>query len=205
MSIIIINTLFSSLVYLTVGILALRIIWSMVNNKTMIESWELERIEEQFYTGRFWFNIRSNFAKIYPGKPFPKLSSWKLHYRSKLSENSLVPYDFSYDDFVFPYSCSLYTNMVSAMGPIYQWFWPWGGPSGDGIHFERNTEDEDQLQLPFPPDGADFEPNVHDAEVSSTRLDSEDVIKTWSNGLGETLTDFGVDLETENIETYKHK
>ena len=198
------NLLLTTFILLTVGILFIRTISSAMSNETMIESWECERIQDNFFTEKFWKKIRSNYAKIYPNKPdpVPDLKSWKVNYRV-LKKDTNIPLSFTYEDLVFPYDLgSSYENLVDAMGPIYLWFFPFGRPSGHGLSFVKDKLDEDQLKLPFPPDGSDSNPN--DQGLSKDD-DNELVIKNWVNYMGETLNDFGVDMDTEDYEMNKSR
>lgn len=187
-------------VLLTVGILLLRTINQLAENKTMIEDWELDRIQDKFFDEKFWVDVKENYKKFNNGDDLPNLSSWKVNYRV-LKKNSIIPNNFSFDDFTFPYDLgSWYENFVDAMGPIYLWFFPWGKPRGNGMKFLIDALDEDQIKLPFPPDGCDYDPpNGVDSKGDTVERDddNETIIKTWSNYLGETLNDFGVDLDTE--------
>ncbi|KAG0678084.1 Palmitoyltransferase [Pichia californica] len=196
----IVNLLLVLFILLTVSILFIRCIAELIENQTMIESWEWDRVRDNFFTENFWIKIRSNYKLIYPNKPdpIPNLKSWKINYRI-LKKDTQVPLNFSFDDLVFPYDLgSAYENLVDSMGPIYTWLYPFGKPLGDGIQFKKDKLDEDQLKLPFPPDGSNVDKNNLTTDNDD---DSELVIKNWSNYLGETLDDFGVDLDTENYES----
>jgi palmitoyltransferase len=198
------NLLLTAFILLTVGILFIRTISSAMSNETMIESWECERIQDNFFTEKFWKKIRSNYAKIYPNKPdpVPDLKSWKVNYRV-LKKDTNIPLSFTYEDLVFPYDLgSSYENLVDAMGPIYLWFFPFGRPSGHGLSFVKDKLDEDQLKLPFPPDGSNSDPNDQGLLKDD---DNELVIKNWANYMGETLNDFGVDMDTEDYEMNKSR
>ncbi|KAH3661385.1 hypothetical protein OGAPHI_006792 [Ogataea philodendri] len=186
------TALLSFFVLFTIGILFIRTFFSLTTNETTIENWERERIQTQFYTEKFWIKIRNNYRIIH-GKSLPTLTSWKSNYR-ELKPDSNIPPNFSYDDLIFPYDTnSAFQNLCSALGPVYLWLWPWGRPREDGIHFTNVNEDEDQLNLPWPPDGSNFESQSQEQTVSS-----------WSNQLGETLDDFGVDVSTEPYESSKY-
>ncbi|MHB9592091.1 hypothetical protein, partial [Enterobacter mori] len=66
----------------------------------------------------------------------------------------------------------------------------------------KDKLNEDQLKLPFPPDGSNSDPKNRGTENDD---ENELVFKNWSNYMGETLDDFGVDLETEDYELNKLK
>ncbi|GMG24091.1 unnamed protein product [[Candida] boidinii] len=86
---------------------------------------------------------------------------------------SIVPETFTYDDLVFPYDLSVYDNLVETLGPVYTWLLPWGGPRSDGLKFKRSDDAEDQLDLPWPPDGEDsYEPG--DYELTKTYDDPQE-------------------------------
>lgn len=209
LSVYIVNTLLISFVWLTITILFLRCLSSICSNQTMIESWELERIHDNFFTENFWIKVRQNYSFIYPDlpDPIPNLKSWKVNYRI-LKKDTQIPLNFTTDDLVFPYDLgSSYENLVDSFGPIYQWLYPFGVPSGDGMSFIKDKLGEDQLKLPFPLDGSNVDEPDKNIPSLSTDDDNELVLKNWSNYLGETLDDFGVDLETEdyNYEPVKTK
>lgn len=204
LTIYIVNILLISFILLTISILFLRSLHAISINQTMIESWEWERIHDNFFTENLWIKIRSNYSQIYPDlpDPIPNLKSWKINYRI-LKKDTKVPLNFTFDDLVFPYDLgSAYANLVDALGPIYIWLYPFGGPRGDGMTFVKDKLGEDQLKLPFPIDGSNVDKNN---KSTSTDDDNELVIKNWSNFLGETLDDFGVDLDTEDYEVSKSR
>lgn len=195
---IVVDFLLTGFVLLTVGILLMRTFSLLMENKTTIEDWEMDRIQDKFFDNNFWIKVRENYKMFNNGAELPELTSWKQNYRV-LKRGTQVPNNFSIDDFTFPYDLgSWYANFVDAMGPIYMWAWPWGKPLGSGMKFTIDPLDEDQIKLPFPPDGADYDPASGIEKVVVERdEDNETIVKTWSNYLGETLDDFGVDLETE--------
>lgn len=202
-----INFLLVFLVFLSILILFIRCLSSLISNQTMIESWEWDRIRDNFFTEKFWIKIRSNYKLLYPNKPdpIPNLKSWKINYRI-LKKDTQIPLNFSFDDLVFPYDLgSSYQNLLDSLGPIYTWLYPFGKPTGNGLDFIKDNLGDDQLKLPFPMDGSNFD---KDNYLTDNDDDNELVIKNWSNYLGETLDDFGVDLDTEIYEsttTYNNK
>lgn len=200
----IINTLMVSFIFLTISILFIRCLSSAASNQTMIEEWECDRIQDNFFTEKLWIKVRHNYSKIYPDERFPDLKSWKVNYRI-LKQNTQIPLNFTYEDLVFPYDLgSAYLNLVDSIGPLYTWILPWGGPNGDGINFIKDALKEDQIKLPFPIDGSNFD----DPKSTFFGIDDDNELVTsndWANYLGETLNDFGVDLETETYDDSKNK
>jgi palmitoyltransferase len=207
MAITIVNFLLIGFVLLTISILFIRSFSSIISNQTMIESWECERIQDNFFTENFWIKIRRNYAMFYPENPtLPDLKSWKVNYRI-LKRSTKIPLNFTYDDLVFPYDLgSAYENLVDSLGPIYTWLYPFGVPTGDGLTFIKDKLGDDQLKLPFPPDGNNIDdPKLSEFSVTGIDDDNELVMKNWANYMGETLDDFGVDLDTEDYEISKLK
>lgn len=204
LSLYIVNMLLVSFVLLTVSILFIRALSSAMINQTMIESWEWDRIQDNFFTENFWIKIRENYKMLYPDlpDPIPNLKTWKVNYRI-LKKDTQIPLNFTFEDLVFPYDLgSAYQNLVDSLGPIYTWLYPFGAPAGDGMTFVKDKMKEDQLNLPFPPDGG----NVDEKGTSTDNDDDNElVMKNWSNYMGETLDDFGVDLDTEDYESNKAK
>lgn len=204
-TIIMVDFILNGFVLLTVGILFIRTFMQLIENKTTIEDWELDRIQDNFFDDNFWLKIRENYKKFNNNDDLPSLTSWKVNYRV-LKKSSNVPNNFSFDDFIFPYDLGSWSlNFVDAMGPIYLSLLPWSKPRGNGMKFSIDALDEDQIKLPFPPDGSDYDP-INSIDTNNNKVyrverddDNETVINKWSNYLGETLDDFGVDLETEVI------
>lgn len=121
----------------------------------------------------------------------------------------IVPPAFTFDDVVFPYDLGLWTNLTDALGPPWLWPVPWAGPRGNGYTFATN-DDDDQLNLPWPPDGGDVEVahrDLTDAELRQLRdvglvrrhLDPRSGLARaqWTNDMGEGLDDYGVDVGAE--------
>lgn len=222
-------------VFAAVGLLLVRCMYQIVIGKTQIEIWEYEKIESQFHTERFWRKVRHNYKELH-GKNMPKLVSWtgksgaydesaraddddddaaELEFlgednTSDIEDDSdIVPQSFSPDDLVFPYDLGFWANLTNALGSPWSWPVPWAGPKGDGVKFDVN-DDDDQLNLPWPPDGGnvEFAPNVltddqllalGNASLIKKHLDPRSQLprKNWSNEYGETLTDYGVDMDAE--------
>lgn len=205
-------------IFFAILVLFLRCLFHICSGKTQIEVWEMERIEAQFHTERFWKKIRHNYQLVH-GKEMPRLTSWNLSARMYEQmegmemdgeDEAIVPAMFTPDDLVFPYDLGLWRNLTTALGSPWTWLLPWGMPKGNGYSFEV-TDDDDQLNLPWPPDGGnvDFEPReLTDEELR--QIGNYTLIKKhldprshmarteWMNDLGETLNDFGVDVEAED-------
>jgi palmitoyltransferase len=202
---------------------------------SQIEIWEMERIESQFHTERLWLQIRKNYQKLY-NKPMPKLSSWKQNFdfldtdeveeqemitednmphkhEEEEVEDPIVPKNFTIDDLIFPYDLGIVKNITSSCGSPWTWILPWGKPKHKGYHFEKNEYmDDEQMALPWPPDGGHMEFTTNDNNIEGIEVNYENIslIKKrldprttmsrneWSNDLGETLDDFGVDIGAED-------
>lgn len=99
-------------VVLSVGLLTIRVVMNMLSGITQIESWEEERI---------------NSAK----------------------RRNLVPRNTN-----FPYDIGLWSNILNTWGPMWSWLLPFGGPSGDGMFFQKNESgfDDEGNPINWPPD-----------------------------------------------------
>lgn len=194
---------------------------------TQIELWEMERLENQFYSERMWNQIRKNYKRFH-GKSLPRLVSWNKPSNCYIEDASpeaeraddlVIPKEFTPDDIVFPFDMGPLTNMVLACGKPWLWILPCGGPGELGLHFPKNEYvEEDQLGLPWPPDGGHSEAiranfsetsdielndiNLNDILSLRKRLDPRSHVsrKEWINDEGETLVDFGVDIDAEDSE-----
>lgn len=213
-------------VFVSIIILFVRCMINLLfRGMTQIEVWEMERIGSQFHTESLWLQIRKNYFKLH-GKEMPHLVSWNRTTRyyevdensnnDNSNENNIVPKDFTSDDIVFPYDLGVLSNMINACDYPWMWLLPWGGPRENGYHFQKNEfMEDDQLGLPWPPDGGHQEPmapvdddfDISDSELQDMpslrrRLDPRNNMtrSEWMNDLGETLDDFGVDLDAEDIE-----
>lgn len=225
-------------VLITISILFIRCIINMVfRGMTQIEVWEKERIESQLKSGRIWAQIKKNY-RILHGKDMPRLISWSKHSRyyeeegmeavtesedMQVLENEHEdePWkDFTIDDLVFPYDLGMWINATDACGTPLVWLVPFGSPKIEGFHFNKNEfVEDDQLGLPWPPDGGHQENiPIEDEEIDGEGTQLEDLglaeykrrlfrdprvnlsRNEWMNDLGETLDDFGVDLEAEDAE-----
>lgn len=191
---------------------------------SQIEVWEEERIESQLHKESIWLQIRKNYFNLH-GKDMPELKSWNQDARYFEQEESdpregdddlqsIVPKNFTMDDMIFPYDLGFWKNTVNACGYPWMWLIPWGGPNTDGHHYEKSEYmEDDQLGLPWPPDGGhqefveEEEVDLNNIELSDLktlrkRLDPRANMKRseWLNDLGESLGDFGVDLDAEDVE-----
>ncbi|KAG7664915.1 PFA4 [[Candida] subhashii] len=230
------------LVFASLVILFIRcIINTVFRGMTQIEVWEWERIESQFYTERLWSQIRHNYFKLH-GKELPKLSTWTTtrvrdlpeeeeeeeHLQpqqdedrdsQELSSSVIVPQNFTIDDLIFPYDLGIWRNTIQSFGYPWMWLLPLAGPNSNGVHPEKSQEyiEDDQLNLPWPPDGGHQEITIRNQPISDEELleryrhdipglkkylDPRSTMRRneWMNDLGETLDDFGVDLEAEDSE-----
>ncbi|ODQ82635.1 hypothetical protein BABINDRAFT_43579 [Babjeviella inositovora NRRL Y-12698] len=211
------------LVLFTVGILTIRCLYNIATGYTQIESWERERIDSQIQNGRIWKQISKNYEQLH-GKKMPKLVSWNASWMAREAEASReverdddepeVDSNFCIDDIIFPYDVSFFGNMTATLGPFHTWMLPWGGPTSNGLHFKKNEYvDDDQLGLPWPADGGHQEKPeediMHEITTRSGKVfrrkwkkDPRENLsrKEWFNDFGETLNDFGVDVEAEDEE-----
>lgn len=158
---------------------------------------------------------------------YDQIESYPLRKRSPARESNSQPIDdtdtddesvpdITIDDIVFPYDMGIWQNIVDACGYPWNWLLPWGGPSGNGYEFPMN-DDDDQIGLPWPPDGghqnAVVQGTVYDDQqlrlmnIGAIRkhLDPRANMKRsqWRNDLGETLDDYGVDVADESEEDVK--
>lgn len=165
---------------------------------------ELDELEEQ---EREELRREEQNLRIYKSEEIGPLNT---PIGSELSEYSeIVPLTFTPDDLVFPYDMGIWENITNTLGSPWLWILPWGSAKGNGYEFSTN-DDDDQLGLPWPPDGGnvDFEPRqLSDEELRSLgnislvrkHLDPRSQLKRdeWINDMGETLNDYGVDVEAE--------
>ncbi|ANZ74437.1 BA75_00257T0 [Komagataella pastoris] len=166
-----------SLVLVTVSALLFRTLYHITfTGMTTIESWEHERLEDQFYTNRLWRKIAYNYYQFHK-KKLPILKSWTnitnegderfdftfneltgsncptSEYQVNDDEN-LVPDQFTIDDVIFPYDTGYWSNLTNTLGPSYEWVLPWGCPHGTGYSFSKaDFYQDDQLAIPWPIDG----------------------------------------------------
>lgn len=207
-------------VLFSVLVLFLKCMSHILSGKTQIEVWELERIESQFHTERFWRKIRHNYQLVH-GENMPALTSWNLSARlyemaddsdvelDNLDDDPIVPRLFTIDDLVFPYDLGTWANLTAALGNPWTWPLPWGRAKGNGYVFEL-SDDDDQLNLPWPPDGGNVEFETRELrDVELHRLGNVSLIRKhsdprssmgredWVSDMGETLKDFGVDVDAD--------
>ncbi|GME98184.1 transferase activity protein [[Candida] boidinii] len=231
MALVIVLSLLNFMVLFSIIILFLREVYHIVfTGRTQIEGWECERIESQFYSERFWRRIKKNYKKVH-GKKLPELTTWKnaektqyeMDYlqedadhldesernilsRPKNSKTisdhqSIVPENFSFDDLVFPYDLSVYDNLVETLGPVYTWLLPWGGPTSDGLKFKRSDDAEDQLDLPWPPDGEDsYEPGDYELTKSYDEPQTEESNSgNFSTNVTNEVDDKDIDSDNDSV------
>ncbi|KAL6450464.1 PFA4 Palmitoyltransferase PFA4 [Candida maltosa Xu316] len=201
-------------VFASISVLFIRCLINICKGMTQIEIWEWERLETQWYSERLWTMIRNNYEKLH-NKKFPKLTTWTRSYHSEEEqqeeedEESVIPKNFTMDDLIFPYDLGFWKNLTNALGYPYVWLIPFAGPGTNGYSPEISKEyqEDDQLNLPWPPDG------VRQQEITVTRDNDEELrnIKNYRelrkrldprindkrenfvNDMGERLVDFGVD------------
>ncbi|EGW29941.1 Palmitoyltransferase PFA4 [Spathaspora passalidarum NRRL Y-27907] len=223
-------------------VLLIRVFGHIFKGMTQIETWEWERIDSQFYSEHLWETIRSNYSQLH-GKEMPKLVSWsgssatiarqlaeqeieaneeqeqEFEIISKEpSDESLIPKEFTMDDMVFPYDLGFFKNLTNALGYPWMWLLPFAGPNSDGVVPEKSEEyqEEDQLNLPWPPDGGSREHVVKNTQYDYDKLKQirnyQELRKRldprlnmqrneWMDHAGSTLDDFGVDIEVEQEES----
>lgn len=133
----------------------------------------------------------------------------------KHDDDEPVP-DITIDDIIFPYDMGMWQNIINTCGYPWSWLLPWGKGLGNGYEFPVN-DDDDQIRLPWPPDGghqnAIVQGRLYDDEqlrqmnIGAIRkhLDPRANMKRsqWRNDLGETLDDYGVDIEDDEEEDVK--
>lgn len=214
-------------VFFSVLILMIRVLINLGKGMTQIETWEWERIESQFHTDRMWFQIRKNYFDFHH-KEMPELTSIHKAYRYQdediyekqddkdqtQDDKTLVPLNFSTDDLVFPYDLGFWRNIFQVCG--YPWYWllPWQSPSEAGyLPPKSKYMEDDQLDLPWPPDGGHQElkvfandtnlkvENIRQLGLMKKRLDPRSTMNRteWMNDVGEKLDDYGVDVESETF------
>ncbi|CAX40685.1 palmitoyltransferase, putative [Candida dubliniensis CD36] len=242
---IIVITPINLFVFATILVLFIRCLINICKGMTQIEIWEWERLELQWSSKRLWRLIRFNYRKLHNDKPFPKLSTWtntinngdygddvdvddvddvdvELTNLSSNNEEPIVPQNFTIDDLIFPYDLGIWKNLINAMNYPYMWLIPFAKPKSNGYQPEISQDylQDDQLNLPWPPDGIrqqEIEINVlhqqhsqgneEDEELRSIRnyqelrrrLDPRLNVKRtdFVNDMGEGLTDFGVDEDSD--------
>ncbi|CEP63390.1 palmitoyltransferase PFA4 LALA0_S08e01354g [Lachancea lanzarotensis] len=186
----------------------------LLDGMTQIESWEMERIENLFYRKRLLPQMIDILEKTFGQDSCTDASVQNLMSNKRLRLEEVVN---------FPYDLGLLANFRAYLGPLKTWMLPWGVPGGSGCSFEVNELTvyeadaalEDKLMaLPWPPDGGRqgrtdssdkslgvpihnsrgetvLKKRIPDATPSSSR-------KNWQNEWGESLADFGVDVDAES-------
>lgn len=201
------------LVEVSVGVLAIRCFYHILSSgMTQIECWEYERLEEQCENGKLYPILRDNYRKLF-GKDLKSYTSWSMTpqvLRDSMDESDYA--QFGIDDIIFPYDLGPWSNLIHAFGHPYKWILPFAGPIGDGLTFPVNeyVEPEDDLSsMPWPPDGwhQDKDSDATIDQQSDQFFDeNERVIRRrktgavrsqWENRYGESLADFGVDMDSE--------
>lgn len=125
-------------------------------------------------------------------------------------DNDTVPQNFTIDDLIFPYDYGLWGNLKHFLGSPFMWLVPWSKPNNSGLDIEPSLDykEDDQLGLPWPPDGGNQNitiPTPNDDELRSInnysqikkQLDPRYNAKrsNWQNDMGESLNDFGVYID----------
>lgn len=183
-------------ILLTVGLLTLKCLVHITSGMSQIETWEWERIESQMHSERFWDRIRANYQKVH-GKKMPKLTSIKaeeyFYYKNTESAQKSDHFLYSMDDIVFPYDYGFIQNIFDQLNYPWLWLVPWAGPLGNGVDFEKtDLVEEDQLGLPWPPDGGRQE---LEEVTDEPHVVFKEPKRQWVNSMGERLGDYGVDEE----------
>lgn len=213
-------------ILLTIFLLTVKCLVHIISGMSQIETWEWERIESQLRSDKFWERVEHNYATLHGGQSLPKLTSIRSKSYMQEEEDVKGQQIFSIDDVIFPYDLGFWDNLVDQLNYPWLWIFPWSGPRGNGVVFEKSDlMEEDQLNLPWPPDGGNQvveELEFSDEEATEENKaevddDGELVVKSskkrskrknrdprldlprkeWVNDLGERLTDYGVDLEVE--------
>ncbi|CCE64862.1 hypothetical protein TPHA_0J00390 [Tetrapisispora phaffii CBS 4417] len=204
-------------ILLTITLLFCRCLFNqIINGKTQIEDWEMDRLENRFYLKKLLPQLILNLWELYP-----ELKSAK---HDEEAERLIEKKGIRYDSIVnFPYDLGIFKNITALVGQPLYWLWPFGGPSGNGMNFEKNEIalfDPDSslpvftLALPWPPDKGRHNNSKTlntDSNVEFITTDGEQVVRNrthaknpilsreeWFNEWGENLEDFGVDVEMEN-------
>ncbi|CCD23925.1 palmitoyltransferase PFA4 NDAI_0C02650 [Naumovozyma dairenensis CBS 421] len=207
-------------ILLTISLLFIRCFNNqIVRGMTQIEFWELERLENLFYNKKLLPMIIATLWEVYPNERTKVADNYAddlLSRRKKVRFENIVN---------FPYDIDIWTNMNTVMGSAFNWIWIFGVPDRNGLKFEKNeislyepgsSVEDLLLSLPWPPDkGRNFISNK-DTSVESLVYDGEQVVRNrasndtnistinkdisreeWNNDWGESLVDFGVDIEAE--------
>ncbi|CAI4036317.1 hypothetical protein SMKI_15G1560 [Saccharomyces mikatae IFO 1815] len=202
-------------VLLTITVLFLRCLFNqIVNGRSQIESWDMDRLESLFDSRRLIQKLIYNTWRIYPE------SKTLQHERD--AEGLLKQQRSSFEGLVnFPYNFDLHTNAILYLGPVHLWLWPYGIPTGNGNNFPKNDISNYEvdsplediiLSLPWPPDGGETTTvsNPKTSTIETCNEGGEQVVRSrvaqngrsasrekWFNDWGESLDDFGVDVDME--------
>ncbi|KAF6070663.1 DHHC palmitoyltransferase family protein [Candida albicans] len=219
-------------VFASILVLFIRCLINICKGMTQIEIWEWERLELQWSSKRLWRLIRFNYGRLHKGKPFPELNTWtnttnNVNYNdndddgdedveltnlatNNNEDSTIVPQNFTIDDLIFPYDLGIWKNLVNALGYPYMWLIPFGKPKSNGYQpqISQDYKQDDQLNLPWPPDGYQRDREEEDEEELRSirnyqelrrRLDPRLNVQRsdFINDMGEGLTDFGVDEDSD--------
>ncbi|CAI4051406.1 hypothetical protein SUVC_15G1490 [Saccharomyces uvarum] len=202
-------------VLLTIVILFLRCLFNqIINGRSQIESWDMDRLESLFDSQRLIKKLIENTWRIYPEARSPQLE--------RDAEKLLTQHKIRFEEVVnFPYNIDLFTNATIYLGPLHLWLWPCGAPAGDGNSFQKNdiskyevnsSLEDIMLSLPWPPDGGKIKTasNHSNLAIETCNEGGEQVVRSriaqhgrsatrekWYNDWGESLDDFGVDVDME--------
>lgn len=200
-------------VLFTISVLFIRCLMNQIfGGKSQIESWEMDRLETLSRLKRLLPKVIKNTWIMYPELKSDELESEA----KKLLERKRVPME-SYIN--FPYDLGPVSNAMNLLGSPLLWLWPFAGPTGSGMLYQKNEESviEDgsslcdiMMGLPWPPDSGKHLPHENSgASVTETvSEDGEQIIRhrtnnsnlsraNWENDWGETLEDFGVDIDVD--------
>ncbi|KAI5949414.1 PFA4 [Candida jiufengensis] len=199
-------------VLISISLLFIRCFINICKGMTQIEIWEWDRIESQFDSNRLWESIKLNYRKLHD-KELPKLTTWTNYREEPLQteeSSNEVPENFTIDDLIFPYDYGIWQNITKALGGPFLFLLPWSKPSENGHDLEPSIDykEDDQLNLPWPPDGGNHEievktptneelKNIKNYSKLKKILDprTESKRSNWTNDQGEKLDDFGVDID----------
>lgn len=203
----------NAFILLTISILMIRCLFNQIfNGRSQIESWEMDRLETLARMSKLLPILIENVWYIFPNLRNEHVESQAeaLLNKKRLSLDELVN---------FPYDLGPFRNAIQLLGTPPLWLYPFSGPQDDGLHFQKNEESmiEDPnslndiiLCLPWPPDSTKHlnSTSEHTSNVQIISEEGEQVIRIrtsekklsrseWLNDWGESLEDFGVDVDVE--------
>ncbi|KAI5959842.1 PFA4 [Candida pseudojiufengensis] len=199
-------------VLISISFLFLRCFINICKGMTQIEIWEWDRIESQFNSNRLWGSIKLNYKKLHD-KELPKLSTWTNYREEQEDQDDVneIPQNFTIDDLIFPYDYGIWQNLKYSLGnPLLFWLIPWFKSKYNGYDVIPSIDykEDDQLNLPWPPDGGNNEieikiptneelKEIKNYKILKQKLDPRNNLKRseWSNDMGENLGDYGVDID----------